>query len=545
LANGLIHSMIDPSHDAAGRSSLIGADPMRSWANGWLIRLIVWGIGLFVTISEAGAVRERDLNRRLRTDFRPGPAATPLAAHTGLPVHTRATFDPEAECLEIGLRVRDSQNWLLYGPDLSSTYGGLGGQGRLEAVIDAQGVPHGVVHDWWGNVVAHLDRQLINRPPPGCPLTEANLGPESIHWHSGQMLAWGPTGTSGPLRRDLQLVAQLGYRGTTLDPTGLLHQGLRLYDPERGRWLSPDPAGSAGSFSLYDYCDNDPVNFTDPDGRFGMQVADKGWRGASLTYAGKAFDIIGNYGIQHGDSSLAMWAGGGASLLSTLGGMSSTSGAIGAGLSYSGRISTVYNDSRMTGEGTFSSAVLAGGYGLTSWNGISFMEGAKNQNVFTGNALGDWTERGAKISSGVAGFVGAASLGISGVTFFSRPAVPVSTTPPPLPRLLTTPTPVSLEADALAAKTLPKVPTTRADLHIDLRTKGFEYKSTSGGGYVTYKHADGWVVTVKPTGEVIPTSRATSQTGKTYNQRTDYDGNRLPDQSHSTDHFVETLESLK
>jgi len=55
-----------------------------------------------------------------------------------------------------------------------------------------------------------------------------------------------------------------------------------------------------------------------------------------------------------------------------------------------------------------------------------------------------------------------------------------------------------------AAKGLPK---TRDALHIDLRNKGFEYKSTSPNGYVTYKGPDGRTVTTKPSGEVIPTQR--------------------------------------
>ena len=84
-------------------------------------------------------------------------------------------------------------------------------------------------------------------------------------------------------------------------------------------------------------------------------------------------------------------------------------------------------------------------------------------------------------------------------------------------------------------------PTNRFDLHADLRSKGFEYKSTSQGGNVTYKHPDGRIVTIKPTGEVIPTSPTVSSIGKKYNERTDYDFIRLPDQSHSTGHFVEPI----
>jgi hypothetical protein len=45
------------------------------------------------------------------------------------------------------------------------------------------------------------------------------------------------------------------------------------------RGLTLDPVGHAGSLSLYDYCDNDPLNVFDPDGRFGKGVS-SGWSGS-------------------------------------------------------------------------------------------------------------------------------------------------------------------------------------------------------------------------------------------------------------------------
>lgn len=81
-------------------------------------------------------------------------------------------------------------------------------------------------------------------------------------------------------------------------------------------------------------------------------------------------------------------------------------------------------------------------------------------------------------------------------------------------------------------------PTTLSELHSDLISKGFQLKGTSTGGYTTYKHPDGRIVTVKPTGEVIPTKPNIAENGKKYNERTDYELNRLKDQSHSTGHFI-------
>ena len=40
----------------------------------------------------------------------------------------------------------------------------------------------------------------------------------------------------------------------------------RFYDPETGRYLSPDPIGLDGGMNLYAYVEGDPVNWVDPIG---------------------------------------------------------------------------------------------------------------------------------------------------------------------------------------------------------------------------------------------------------------------------------------
>ncbi len=94
-------------------------------------------------------------------------------------------------------------------------------------------------------------------------------------WSSAQFLAWGPAPGWGtpPLDGTKPLHELLGYRGLSVDPPGYIQQGLRAYDTQVGRWLSPDPMGHAASLSLYDYCDNDPLNVFDSDGRFGKGVS--------------------------------------------------------------------------------------------------------------------------------------------------------------------------------------------------------------------------------------------------------------------------------
>jgi RHS repeat-associated protein len=48
--------------------------------------------------------------------------------------------------------------------------------------------------------------------------------------------------------------------------TGLYLMGARFYDPEVGRFITPDPIGAAGGLNIYAYCHNDPINYSDPCG---------------------------------------------------------------------------------------------------------------------------------------------------------------------------------------------------------------------------------------------------------------------------------------
>ncbi|HET8889243.1 MAG TPA: IPT/TIG domain-containing protein [Candidatus Angelobacter sp.] len=58
------------------------------------------------------------------------------------------------------------------------------------------------------------------------------------------------------------------YIGRENDGTGLYYLHARYYSPQLDRFISADPIGFAGgSFNLYTYSNNDPLNLKDPSGR--------------------------------------------------------------------------------------------------------------------------------------------------------------------------------------------------------------------------------------------------------------------------------------
>ena len=57
------------------------------------------------------------------------------------------------------------------------------------------------------------------------------------------------------------------FTGQRLDDTGLYYYNARYYDPEIGRFISPDPLAALGQgLNRYTYSINNPINFLDPSG---------------------------------------------------------------------------------------------------------------------------------------------------------------------------------------------------------------------------------------------------------------------------------------
>jgi RHS repeat-associated protein len=71
--------------------------------------------------------------------------------------------------------------------------------------------------------------------------------------------------------------SQQGFVGGTVDAdTGLTQLGARAYDPVRARFASTDPEidfGEPQQLNAYSYANNNPITYSDPDGRFWVIVA--------------------------------------------------------------------------------------------------------------------------------------------------------------------------------------------------------------------------------------------------------------------------------
>ncbi|RNF85077.1 FG-GAP-like repeat-containing protein [Montanilutibacter psychrotolerans] len=93
-----------------------------------------------------------------------------------------------------------------------------------------------------------------------------------------------------------------------IDGLGVIHMNGRIYDPDLGRFLQPDPViqapNNAQSWNAYTYVFNNPLRYTDPTGMIG--IAERQW-------AATAFAIVYTYftwDLQGGAAIAAAAAGG-------------------------------------------------------------------------------------------------------------------------------------------------------------------------------------------------------------------------------------------
>lgn len=124
---------------------------------------------------------------------------------------------------------------------------GLGLEGDVAAAVglELQGEIFIPIHDLTGNIIA---------------AASCNGKVEGVN----EMDAFGRTVTSiGPT------LSPWGF-SSKRSICGLVNFGLRFYDPQIGRWITPDPMGYADGSNLYAYVMNSPTNRLDLFGLFGQ-----------------------------------------------------------------------------------------------------------------------------------------------------------------------------------------------------------------------------------------------------------------------------------
>ncbi|MDZ4116997.1 MAG: RHS repeat-associated core domain-containing protein [Xanthomonadaceae bacterium] len=125
-----------------------------------------------------------------------------------------------------------------------------------------------------------------------------------------------------------------GYTGHVMDAaTGLVYAQQRYYDPVVGKFLNIDPvaadAGSGGNFNRYWYANDNPYKFTDPDGRFVLNVGAAALGAVVGGVVGGVVAVAGGGGVKGAIAGFVGGAVGGAITGATLG-AGSTAGAIAA-----------------------------------------------------------------------------------------------------------------------------------------------------------------------------------------------------------------------
>jgi RHS repeat-associated protein len=104
------------------------------------------------------------------------------------------------------------------------------------------------------------------------------------------------------------VVNNLRFPGQYYDAeTGLHYNWHRDYDPDTGRYLTPDPIGLDGGLNLYSYGEQNPVIYIDPDGENPGAGAAVGFLvgGPPGAAVGAAVGLIG--GINIGDYVWDQW----------------------------------------------------------------------------------------------------------------------------------------------------------------------------------------------------------------------------------------------
>jgi RHS repeat-associated protein len=183
--------------------------------------------------------------------------------------------------------------------------------------------------------------------------------------------------------------------------TGLYYYRARYYSPEIGRLLQPDPVRYLAGLNMYIYCQNNPTNLVDPNGKF--------W---GCIIGGAIGGLIGGItgGIEGGLKGAISGALGGAVTGALIGAgvpptvAGAAGGAVGAAVNaaMNGKLLTIEGGAQVAvgaAGGAISGAVFPDG-GVTTGVGVGMMSGSASimtdAAAVAGEALKNMTEKHCK-----------------------------------------------------------------------------------------------------------------------------------------------------
>jgi RHS repeat-associated protein len=163
------------------------------------------------------------------------------------------------------------------------TYNGLG----QRIIKEVDGVTTVFHYDFDGNIIAesdesgNFDKEYLYRGSSRLALVDVEtgelyyygndrLGTPQILTDSTNTVVWeavyDPFGEAD-INPNSTVVNNFRFPGQYYDSeTGLHYNYHRYYDPNTGRYLTPDPIGMVGGKNLFTYVYNNPINYSDPNG---------------------------------------------------------------------------------------------------------------------------------------------------------------------------------------------------------------------------------------------------------------------------------------
>ena len=173
-------------------------------------------------------------------------------------------------------------------------------EGRFLAVQGASGtefIDTWHVRDYLGSVRAVYD---ITPDPEDVTSAGSQILEQNDYYAFGGRIDDGNQAFYQTNRYPYNGKEQLRFEGINLDP-GLTDYGARYYAPAFGRWTTPDPlADKYYSISPYAFCNNNPVNFVDPDGLIPRLYIQQSGMGHAFVTTGEGSNLTiytyGRYG---------------------------------------------------------------------------------------------------------------------------------------------------------------------------------------------------------------------------------------------------------